>query len=186
MAVVLLMAGTLLTTTAVRTMVPAAYAGGDNDDGNQQKAEDDSSAGIADCDRNDVEEARLLCIAIAANDVEIEEPEEPEEPEESATLSVCKEVTGGTGGGTFPADFTFTVAGNNPFPAQFTGDNSEGCVDVTIGPGEFTVSEVSPPLGGRTLTITIEGNCEQVGIRAIGVIQSGETQECRFTNSFGD
>jgi hypothetical protein len=108
------------------------------------------------------------------------------EPPETATLSVCKEVTGGTGGGTFPADFTFTVAGNNPFPAQFTGDNSEGCVDVTIGPGEFTVSEVSPPLGGRTLTITIEGNCEQVGIRAIGVIQSGETQECRFTNSFGD
>jgi hypothetical protein len=110
----------------------------------------------------------------------------PPPPPETATLSVCKEVTGGTGGGTFPADFTFTVTGNNPSPAQFTGDNSDGCVDVTIGPGEYTVSEVSPPLGGRTLTITIEGSCEQVGIRAIGVIQSGETQECRFTNSFGD
>ncbi len=55
----------------------------------------------------------------------------------------------------------FTVTGDSPFPAQFTGDNSDGCVDVTIGPGEYTVSEVSPPLGGRTLTVFIEGNCEQ-------------------------
>jgi hypothetical protein len=169
-----MIAGTLLTTTAATTMVPAAYAD------NKQKAEDDSAASIADCDDNEVEQARFDCIAIAANDVEIEPPEE------SATLSVCKEVTGGTGGGTFPEDFAFTVTGNNPSPAQFRGDNIDGCVDVTIGPGEYTVSEVSPPLGGRTLTITIEGNCEQVGIRAIGVIQSGETQECRFTNSFGD
>lgn len=105
------------------------------------------------------------------------------------TLSVCKVVTGGTGGGTFPADFVFTVTGNNPFPAQFTGDNSDGCVDVTIGPGQYTVSEVSPPLGGRTLTITIEGNCEQdlsIRTRATGVIQSSYTQECRFINNFGD
>ncbi|MGA8106520.1 MAG: hypothetical protein WB815_07680, partial [Nitrososphaeraceae archaeon] len=107
------------------------------------------------------------------NDIEVEE--------ESATLSVCKVV-----GNVLlsPEEFDFTVKGNNPSPAHFAGDPN--CVDVTIGPGEYTVSEVSPPLGGRTLTITIEGNCEQVGIRAIGVIQSGETQECRFTNSFGD
>jgi hypothetical protein len=110
----------------------------------------------------------------------------PLPPPETATLSVCKEVTGGTGGGTFPADFVFTVTGNNPSPAQFRGDNSDGCVDVTIGPGEYTVSEVSPPLGGRTLTITIEGICEQDGIRATGVIDAGETQVCTFINSFGD
>jgi hypothetical protein len=66
------MAGTLLTTTAVTTMVPAAYAGGDNDDGNKNKAEDDSSAGISDCDDNEVEQAGFDCIAIAANGVEIE------------------------------------------------------------------------------------------------------------------
>jgi len=114
--------------------------------------------------------------------------ESPPSPE-TATLSVCNEVTGGTGGGTFPADFAFTVTGDNPFPAQFTGDNSDGCVDVTIGPGGFTVSEVSPPLGGRTLTITIEGICEQdpiIRTRATGVIDAGETQVCTFINSFGD
>ncbi|MGA7544070.1 MAG: hypothetical protein WBW34_13500, partial [Nitrososphaeraceae archaeon] len=91
--------------------------------------------------------------------------------EESATLSVCKALTGGTVGGTIPEDFDFTVTGNSPFPAQFEG--SANCVDVSIGPGEYTVSEVSPPRGGRTLTTFIEGDCEQdpiVEIRATGEI----------------
>jgi hypothetical protein len=188
------MAGTLLTTTAVTTMVPAASAGEDNDDGNQQIAEDDSSARIADCDRNDVEEARFLCIAIAANDVETEPPEESandvetEPPEESATLSVCKDVR--QFGSVFsPEDFTFTVTGNSPSDDEFAGDHIDGCVDVTIGPGEYSVSEVSPSLGGNVLDVRIEGDCEQdpiVGIRATGEIQAGETQECRFINSIGD
>jgi hypothetical protein len=167
------MAGTLLTTTVV-TIVPAAYAGGDNDDGNQQKAEDDSSAGTADCDRNDVEEARLLCIAIAANNIEIEEPEEPEE---SATLSVCKEVRFADFS---PDQFDFTVTGNNPDPVEFEGDNSDGCVDVTIGPGEYTVTEAP-----SELATDIEGDCVQdpnIGTIATGEIQAGETQECRFIN----
>jgi hypothetical protein len=64
LAVVLLMAGTLLTTAAV-TMVPAAYAGGDNYDGNEQKAEDESQAALADCDENEVERAGFDCIAVA-------------------------------------------------------------------------------------------------------------------------
>jgi hypothetical protein len=79
---------TILTTLTLTTTIAAVYAGGDdnnNGDGNKQKAEDDSSAAIADCDDNDVERAGFDCIAIAANDVEIEPPEE-----ESATLSVCK------------------------------------------------------------------------------------------------
>jgi hypothetical protein len=183
LAVVFLMAGTLLTTTAVTTMVPAAYAGRDNDDGNQQKAEDESQAALADCDENDVEQAGFDCIAIAESEVEIEPPEE------SATLSVCKEITGGTSQGSEPDDFVFTVTGNGPSDDEFEGDNSDGCVDVTIGPGEYTVSEVIPPLGGRTFDVRIEGDCEQdpiVGIRAIGEIEAGETQECRFINSFGD
>ena len=79
LALVFLVAGTLLTTTAVSTMVPSAYAD------NKNKAEDDSAAAIADCDDNEVEEARFLCIALATNNVEIEPPEE------SATLCVCKE-----------------------------------------------------------------------------------------------
>ena len=57
LAIAFLITGTLLTTTALTTMVPAAYAD------NKQKAEDDSAAAIADCDDNDVEEARFLCIA---------------------------------------------------------------------------------------------------------------------------
>jgi hypothetical protein len=136
----------------------------------------DSSAGIDDCDRNDVEEARFLCFAIAANDVEIEE---------SATISVCKEVRL-TSNGPSPDEFDFTVTGNNPSPEEFTGD--ENCVDVTIGPGEYAVSEVQPiQFSGRT---EIEGDCVQdppVGLtqRATGEIQGGETQECRFINLLG-
>jgi hypothetical protein len=172
---VFLMAGTLLTiTAAVTTMIPAAYAGGDNDDENKQKAEDDSSAGIADCDRNDVQEARFLCFAIATNDVEIEQPEEP------ATLSVCKEVA--IGSGLEPDEFTFTVTGNNPEPDIFEG--SANCVDVTIGPGEYTVSEVGPITGFDT-RIESGSDCVQDPNnrqRATGEIQAGETQECIFFN----
>ena len=72
LALVFLMAGTLLTTTAVTTMgVPAAYAEGDNDndddngDGNKQKVEDESAGAIADCDNNEVERAGFECFAIA-------------------------------------------------------------------------------------------------------------------------
>ena len=169
MALVFLMAGTLLTTTVV-TIVPAAYAEEYNDDGNQQKAEDDSSAGIADCDRNNVEAARFLCFAIAANDVEIEQGEE------SAKLSVCKDAND-----VAPEDFEFTVTGNNPSPAQFAGDPN--CVDVTIGPGEYAVSEVGPPVAVET--DIIDSDCVQDPNdqrRATGEIQAGETQVCTFFN----
>jgi hypothetical protein len=71
LALVFLVAGTLLTTTAVSTMVPSAYAWGD-DDGNKNKADDDSAAAIADCDDNDVEQAGFDCFAIAVNDVELD------------------------------------------------------------------------------------------------------------------
>jgi hypothetical protein len=165
LAFVFLMAGTLLTTTAVTTMVPAAYAD------NKQKAEE-SAAAIADCDHNDVEQAGFDFIAIAANE------------EESATLSVCKEVANL---GVEPDDFTFTVIGNNPSPDEFEGDAN--CVDVTIGSGEYVVMEVAPEgLEPNFGTFIQEGSdCVQDPIsdhsrRAIGEIQAGETQECRFVN----
>jgi hypothetical protein len=66
LAIVFLMAGTLLTTTAITTMVPAAYAD------NKNKAEDDSAAAIADCDDNDVEQAGFDCFGIAANDIDVD------------------------------------------------------------------------------------------------------------------
>ena len=66
LALVSLVAGTLLTTTAITTMVPAAYAD------NRQRAEDDSAAAIADCDKNDVERAGFDCFGIALNDIEVD------------------------------------------------------------------------------------------------------------------
>jgi hypothetical protein len=66
LALVFLVAGTLLTTTAVSTMVPSAYAD------NKNKAEDDSAAAIADCDDNDVERAGFDCFGIAANDIDVD------------------------------------------------------------------------------------------------------------------
>jgi hypothetical protein len=70
LAIVFLMAGTLLT-IGVTSMVPAAYAGEDGgDDGNKNKAEDESNAALADCDDNDVEEAGFDCFAIAGDEEE--------------------------------------------------------------------------------------------------------------------
>ena len=63
LALVFLMAGTLLTTTAV-TIVPAAYAG------NENEAEDESQAALTDCDENEVERAGFDCVAIAEADIE--------------------------------------------------------------------------------------------------------------------
>jgi hypothetical protein len=161
------MAGTLLLTiTAVITMVPAAYAD------NKQKAEDDSSAAIADCDDNDVEQAGFDCIGIAANVVEIE----------STILSVCKGVIDASGVAE-EGDFQFTVTGNNPEPDEFEG--SANCVDVTIGPGEYAVSEVNTGPAGENHLTSVEGDCAQdpnIAQRATGEIRAGETQECTFIN----
>jgi hypothetical protein len=93
LAIVFLMAGTLLTTTAV-TIVPAAHAEGDdhkdkngddhkdkrgddhdkdkNGDGNKNLAKDGSAAAIADCDKNDVDRSEFNCFGIAVNDVEVD------------------------------------------------------------------------------------------------------------------
>jgi hypothetical protein len=113
-------------------MVPAAYGGGDNDHGNNQKAEDDSAAAIADCDENEIEQAGFDCIAIAANDVEIEE---------IAHLSVTKTVTCNSAQSSpdnaavcnfalasdnfpDPSDYQITVTGNNLDPSSLFVANS--------------------------------------------------------------
>jgi hypothetical protein len=66
LALVFLMAGTLLSVGAITTIVPAAYAD------NENEAEDESAAAIADCDNNDVERAGFDCFGIALNDIEID------------------------------------------------------------------------------------------------------------------
>jgi hypothetical protein len=138
-------------------------------------------AAIADCDDNNVERGGFDCIAIAANDIEIETSEE-EPPEESATLSVCKVAQGSLE----PEDFTFTVTGNGHFPDQFTANNGD-CVDATIGPGEYTVTEAAVS-GVTNFGTEITGDCVDEdpangnSRTATGEIQAGETQECRFRN----
>jgi hypothetical protein len=88
LALVFLVAGTLLTTAAITTMVPVVYADDDHKDhdkddhdkkhdgkdgdGNKNKAEDDSAAAIADCDDNEVERAGFDCFGIAVNGLEID------------------------------------------------------------------------------------------------------------------
>jgi hypothetical protein len=86
LALVFLVAGTLLVTIAVSTIVPAAYAD------NKNKAEDDSAAATADCDKNDVERAGFECFGIAANDIEIEE----ESNEGPCLTGVCTAETATT------------------------------------------------------------------------------------------
>ena len=77
LALVFLVASAFLTIGTTTIMVPAAYAGGDDGgDGNKNKAEDDSAAAIADCDRNDVEEAGFLCLGLAVDDVDVDLGEE--------------------------------------------------------------------------------------------------------------
>jgi hypothetical protein len=195
LAVVLLMAGTLLTSTAATKMVPAAYAD------NKQKAEDDSAAAIADCDDNEVEQAGFDCIAIAANDVEIEE--------EIAQLSVTKTVTCSSHLGApdnaavcnfalasdnfpEPSDYQISVTGNNPDPSSFTG--SESPEVVSIGPGEYTVSEtladtsaLQQELGASLIDnrSVFEGDCiNSFGgtTSTTGTIAAGQSQECNIGN----
>jgi hypothetical protein len=79
LALVFLVAGTLLATTVLTTIVPSAYAD------NKNKAEDDSAAAIADCDHNDVERAGFDCIAPALNDIEVDTGGPPGPPGTTGT-----------------------------------------------------------------------------------------------------
>jgi hypothetical protein len=72
LAIVFLMAGTLLTSAVASVPYKTAYAT-DDDDGNKNKAEEESVAAIADCDDNDVDGSDFDCFGIAGNDIEIEE-----------------------------------------------------------------------------------------------------------------
>ena len=104
--------------------------------------------------------------------------------EESATLLVCKEMASGSLGA--PNNFAFTVTGNGPEPNEFLGDVN--CVEVSISPGEYAVSEVNM-FGGFLFAPQVEGQCTQDpnnAFRATGEIQAGETQECTFINRIGD
>jgi hypothetical protein len=186
---------TILTTLTTTIEV---YAGGDDDggdDGNKQKAEDGSAAAIADCDDNDVEEARFLCIALATNDVEIETEPPSEEPPGDG-LAVCK-VVEDPSQEVEPEDFTLTVtdSGGHNFvfsqairpPACEEERIPVGTNDGEMNPGEYEVIE--GPIDPSPDSIEITGDCvdedpaDLVSRTATGVIQEGETQTCTFINS---
>jgi hypothetical protein len=150
LSLILIVVITILTTL---TTIAGAYAGGDHDDnGNKQKAEDESAAAIADCDDNEVERAGFDCIAIAANDVEIETQEEP--PEEEPTLSVCKEVND-PNQEVEPNDFVFEIT-TGPNTITIEGQPPGDCQPVgDVFPGEYTViEEVSPGSSQARLNIS--------------------------------
>jgi hypothetical protein len=194
----MLVAVTISTVSATTTMT--AYAAEHSDRSDEIKdtikaKNDDGRQAIADTDCNpgdtsgvvfgDINQAQD-CDALAANrdniQQEITDGEEPP-PDESATLSVCKEVDDQAGGVVFPFDFEITVTGNNPSPAEFVGD--EDCVDVTIGPGEYTVDETFSGTGFE-VTTTVQGDCDPGDpdvLPATGEIQSGEHQTCTLINT---
>lgn len=101
-------------------------------------------------------------------------PEEPKPTPMTATLQVCRQGGGSQGN-------TFSITGNNPSPSQLvlTHDGpSLVCQDVVIGPGTYLIDGPLSVLG-----VAIAGDCERDPNNidnAIGEIQSGETQTCRF------
>ena len=183
LAIAFLIAGTLLTTTAITTMVPSAYAD------NKQKAKDDSAAAIADCDDNEIEEARFLCIALATNDVEIETEEPPEEG-----LAVCKVVEGSQE--VEPEDFTLVVSddeGDHRFAGQPPPACEEeripvGSEDGEINPGEYTIIEEVSTGTPSPDRVEVEGDCEldRSNPPPRGEIQEGESKTCTFINIYED
>ncbi|HEY9387766.1 MAG TPA: hypothetical protein VIP70_12055 [Nitrososphaeraceae archaeon] len=67
-------------------------------------------------------------------------------------------------------------------PAQFQGDDADGCVDVTIGPDAYTIIEEIAT--GMTSVLTFGDCMVAANNTATGVIESsGQTETCTFRNS---
>ena len=76
-------------------------------------------------------------------------------------------------------DFKITVTGNNPSPATFGG--SETGTQVTLGPGQYKITEQTP---GFPVEFSVSGNCVKTGdLEASGTIGAGETQKCDIKNT---
>ncbi len=92
--------GILLSSMLMPFQLPRVSADGSDSNTDQdlkQKNTGSGDSGNFNCGENLIDSAvSVICLA---------EPPPPPLPK-TATLSVCKVVTGGTGGGTFPSDFT--------------------------------------------------------------------------------
>jgi len=88
----------------------------------------------------------------------------------AAKLIVIKKVKNQHGGTKVSADFTITVAGNDPSPSSFPGSAAPGTI-VSIKPGGYAVDEV--PVAGYKKSLSAD---------CAGTIALGETKTCTVTN----
>jgi archaellum component FlaG (FlaF/FlaG flagellin family) len=106
----------------------------------------------------------------------------------TATLKVIKEVdnsrcpAGSSACPLSPGDFSIQVSGNNPSPSTPFQGSTTG-TQVTLGPGQFVVTEVVTHTG---YSISFKNDCTQTGgvNSAIGSINAGEAKTCTITNTF--
>ena len=92
-----------------------------------------------------------------------------------------------------PSDYQITVAGNHPNPSTFPG--SINAVEVTLGAGDYTVSEDIPnfsslesQLGTTSIVVntTFSGGCTEINppsYNSGGTIAAGESQTCSIENN---
>lgn len=85
-------------------------------------------------------------------------------------ITVVKHVINDNGGGNVAGDFTISVNGTNPNPANFPGD--ENITTVSIDPGTYSVDETGP-VGYAS---SFSADCQ-------GEIADGETKSCVITNN---
>jgi len=131
------------------------------------------------------------------------------EPEPTATLAVTKttrcdpddsdaalEACGAIENAISPDEFNIVVTGNEPDPDEFPGSNTPPGVVVTLGAGDYQVTEelpnlpILPPGVSVSRTTTFAGNCADVdpsntqSIVAAGTIEAGESQICDIDNIY--
>ena len=96
-------------------------------------------------------------------------------------------------------DFIFQVEGNNPDPSSPFPGSPTG-TDVTLGPGNYVVSETEGETldedlqtfrdnnFGRTIAMSVPsftGDCTRTStVQATGTIAAGESQTCNAINAF--
>ena len=76
-----------------------------------------------------------------------------------------------------PSNFRITVTGNNPDPASFDG-SAQGTF-VALDPGDYDVTEATPPPAppGLTLVTARSSDCT-------GTINDGDFRTCTMTNAY--
>jgi hypothetical protein len=115
---------------------------------------------------------------------------------------ICTLITTGNPTPSFqisPDEFNIAVSGNNPSPPQFDGSTTP--VDVTLGAGNYQVTETAKASVNQTIdaiemnhgvtingpTATFSGDCTppfQGSLSASGAIAGGELQTCNVDNEF--